>query len=140
MYERMLEKQGTPAFNDLIRYSGESGALWQTLDKHLKVEYSATKQVRYPYGKKHGWAAKYSIKNKYVCDIFAENGAFTALIQISDKAMDTIYDELSTYAKNLWEAKTPCANGGWISFRVLDNDQLQDLKKILHAKITVKKK
>ena len=140
MYERMLNKQETPTFDDLIRYSGDSGSLWIELDKHMEDEYKASKLIRFPYGKDYGWSVKYSIKSKHICDVFAEDGAFTALFQISDKAVDTIYDELGIYAKDVWADKSPCAGGGWIQFRVLNQGQLQDLEKIIHAKVTARAK
>ena len=140
MYERMLNKQEIPTFDDLIQYSGERGALWLDLDKYLEDEFQVLRQIRFPYGNKYGWSAKYSVKSKHICDVFAENGAFAALFQVSDKAIDTICDELSTYAKDVWADKSPCASGGWIEFRVLDKDGLHDLKKIIRAKITVRAK
>ena len=140
MYERMLNKQEVPTFDDLIRHSGESGALWLALDKYLTDELSAARQIRFPYGNKYGWSAKYSVKSKHICDVFAESGAFTALFQISDNAVDTIYDELGTCAKEVWADKSPCATGGWIQFRILNEEQLLDLKKIIHAKVTVRAK
>ena len=140
MYERMLNKQETPTFDDLICYSGASGALWLELDKGMDEKYSVSKQVRFPYGKDYGWSVKYSIKSRHICDLFAENGAFTALFQISDRAMDTVYDGLSSYGKDVWADKSPCASGGWIQFRVQNREQLHDLEKIIDAKATVRAK
>jgi len=134
MYERMLNKQEVPTFEDLIRHAGDCGNLWLALDERMGKKYNASKQIRFPYGKEYGWSVKYSIKSKHICDVFAENGAFTALFQVSTKAVDTVYDELSAYAKDIWENKTPCKSGGWIEFRVLNQEQLQDLEKIIHAK------
>ena len=57
----MLDKQNEPSFNDLIHYCGESGSLWLEFDKYLENEYSAQKQVRFPYGKHYGWSVKYSV-------------------------------------------------------------------------------
>jgi len=140
VYERMLNKQEQPTFEDLIAYSGERGALWLALDKHMKEKCNASWEIRFPYGKDYGWGVKYSVKSKHICDVFAEKGAFTALFQVSDKAVNTIYDELGGYAKEIWAEKYPCASGGWIEFRVLNEEQLQDLEKILYAKVTVRGK
>ena len=140
MYERMLNKQEVPTFDDLIRHSGANGPLWLTLDKHMEDEYKASKLIRFPYGKDYGWSVKYSVKSKHICDVFAENGAFAALFQVSDKAVDTVYNELGEYAKEIWADKSPCASGGWIEFRVLNEEQLQDLMKIIHAKVTIRGK
>jgi len=134
----MLNKQEVPTFDDLIRHSGDCGNLWLQLDKGMEEKYNVSKQIRFPYGKKYGWSVKYSIKNKHICDVFAENGAFTALFQVSTKAIETVYAELGTYAKDIWEDKSPCKGGGWIAFRVLNQEQLQDLEKIIHAKATVR--
>jgi hypothetical protein len=138
MYERMLNKQEVPTFDDLIQYSGARGALWLALDTYMTGELRASRQIRFPYGKDYGWGVKYSVKSKHICDVFAENGAFAALFQVSDKAVATIHDELSAYAREIWADKYPCASGGWIEFRVLNEEQLRDLEKILHAKATVR--
>ena len=138
MHERMLNKQETPMFDDLIRYCGDNGKLWAVLDEHLKSDCRLTTQIRFPYGKEYGWAVKYSKGSKHICDIFAENGAFAALFQVSDNAIEPIYDQLGEYAKNVWNDKSPCNSGGWIEFRVQNDEQLQDLTKIIHAKIGLK--
>ena len=140
MYERMLDKTETPTFEDLIQYSAQSGALWLDLDKQMKEAYGATRQIRFPYGKDYGWSAKYSVKSKHICDVFAENGAFAALFQVSSKAVESVYAELDDYARQVWEEKSPCASGGWIEFRVQNAGQLEGLRKIIHAKITVRSK
>ena len=135
MYERLLNKNEPPTFDDLIRYSSESGELWIALDKYMEDEFKATRQIRFPYGNKYGWSAKYSVKSKHICDVFAENGAFTAHFQVSTAAIESVYSELDAYARDVWENKYPCASGGWIQFRVLDKNQLNDLKKIIKVKI-----
>ena len=124
----------------MLRYSGNSGELWLALDKYLKDTHNADTLIRFPYGNEYGWGVKYSVKKRHICDVFAENGAFTALFQVSDRAVETVYDTLGDYARQIWADKSPCAGGGWIAFRVLDKGQLADLEKMLHAKITVRKK
>jgi len=56
---------------------------------------------------KECWISKWC----HYCDVFAENGAF-------------IYKELSEYAKVVWDNKYPCGSGGWLNYRVTDNEQL----------------
>jgi hypothetical protein len=138
MYERMLNKQEVPTFDDLIRYSGECGSLWLELDKRLEADFQLSKLIRFPYGNSYGWGVKYSKKSKHICDVFAESGAFTAMLRISDKAMDMLYNDLGGYAKDLWDNKYPCNEGGWIHFRVLDTEGLKDLERIIGAKMGVK--
>jgi len=134
----MLNKQETPTFDDLICYCGDSGKLWIALDKYLKDEFDATALIRFPYGKEYGWSVKYSRKNKHICDVFAESGAFAAFFQVSTNAVESVYDKLDSYSKGVWENKYPCTSGGWIDFRVLNDENLQNLKKIIHAKVRSK--
>jgi len=138
MYERMLNKQEQPTFEGLISHCGDMGVLWSELDELLVHKFALTKLIRFPYGKEYGWGVKYSRKSKHICDIFAESGAFAALFQVSDKAMDTIYDELDDYAKAIWADRSPCKGGGWIEFRVLSREQLEDLEQIISAKVMTK--
>lgn len=138
MHERMLNKQQQPTFEEMIHYCGKRGELWLALHKHMQEQHNAITQIRFPYGKEYGWSVKYSLKSKHVCDVFAENGAFAALFQVSDKAVASVHDGLDDYAKAIWAEKSPCASGGWIEFRVLDEAQLADLQKIIGAKIAVR--
>ncbi len=136
MYERMLNKQEEPTFEDLIRFCGDSGALWLTLDEYLQTEFDSSKLIRFPYGNKYGWSAKYSRKNKHICDVFAENGAFTVKFQISSDSVDSVSNEMDDYAKAVWANKYPCSSGGWVDFRILNSEQLESAKVLLRAKMT----
>ena len=140
MYERMLNKHEVPAFEDLINYCGRSGKYWIDFENYLASEFEAERLIRFPYGKKYGWGAKYSQKNKHICDVFAEDGAFTVFFQISSDAVDSVLDVLDEYAKEIWEDKYPCSSGGWVRFRVLNEKHLENVKKLVNAKMTVKKK
>lgn len=91
--------------------------------------------IRFPYGNKYGWSMKYSNKSKHICDVFAEDSAFMVLIKISEDSMNTIYNELSDYAKTVWQNKYPCGSGGWLNYRVTDEGQTEDLLKIIDLKI-----
>lgn len=44
--------------------------------------------------------------------------------------------ELSNYAKNVWDNKYQCRNGGWLNYRITDKDQLLDIIRILDIKVT----
>jgi hypothetical protein len=135
MYERMLDKKTVPSFEDMISYCGETGALWVELDSYFKDELNAEDSIRFPYGNKYGWSKKYSCKNKHICDVFAEKGAFMILIRISNDAIEPIYKSLSNYAKTVWDNKYPCGSGGWLNYRVTCKEQLQDLIKIIELKV-----
>lgn len=138
MYERMLNEQEAPSFDDLLNYSGETADLWITLDSFFSEKFSASKLIRFPYGNDYGWAVKYSKKSKHICDVFAEAGAFSVFFKIDNSEVEKVYDDLNDYAKAVFENAYPCKNGVWIDFRVLDEDQLENIKRIICAKMNVK--
>ena len=137
MYERILSNQEVPTFDNLIQHSGKNGKLWLDLDEYLTNEFQAVKLIRFGFGNE-GWSVKYSKKNKYICDVFAENGAFLVFFRVSNNAIGTIYDELDENSKQGWQNKYPCGEGGWIRIRVLNDEHLKSLKKIINAKMTVR--
>ena len=138
MYERLLEKTISPTFDELIAYCAECGALWVELDEYIREAFSAQRQIRFPYGKKYGWSCKYSFKRKHICDVFAEDGAFALFFRISNLQLDTVYSELSEYARNICDNKYPCSEGGWLTYRVLAQSHMSDAKKLVHAKLNFK--
>ncbi|WMC93442.1 DUF3788 family protein [Kineothrix sp. MB12-C1] len=135
MYERMLDKQTMPSFDEMISFCGDVGALWIEMDSYLNDKFGIKGNIRFPYGNKYGWGMKYSYKNKHICDTFAENGAFMVLIRISDDAIKPMYNELGDYGKTVWNNRYPCGNGGWLNYRIMSKEQLPDLIKIIHIKI-----
>ena len=138
MYERLLDKSISPTFEDLIAYSAECGALWLELDEYIRETFSAQRQIRFPYGNKYGWSCKYSLKNKHICDVFAEDRAFAVFFQISNLQLESVYGGLSAYAQNICDNKYPCNEGGWLTHRVLEQAHMSDVKKLLSAKLNLK--
>lgn len=130
----MLDKQTVPLFDEMISYCGEAGKLWSELDIYLKDKLEMKGCIRFPYGNKYGWSVKYSLKSKHICDIFAENGAFMVLLRISNDQIEPIYNMLSDYTRGVWDNNYPCGNGGWLNYRVIGNEQLQDLIKLIETK------
>ncbi len=134
MYERMLDKKTVPSYDEIISYCGEAGGLLIELDRYLVEKLSLQSCIRFPYGNKYGWSMKYSNKSKHICDIFAERNAFMVLIRISEAQMNPIVNELSDYARAVWDNKYPCGSGGWLNYRVTNKEQLKDLEQLIGLK------
>ena len=94
MYERMLDKKTAPTDADFIAHCGTCAGLFTALDEFLTGEGRAQKTLRFPYGNHYGWGYKYSVKNKHLCDIFAEKDAFTVMVRLSDAQFSEIYESL----------------------------------------------
>ena len=137
MFERLKDKNKQPTFEEMVAYCGSSGAAWLELEKFLASAYDLQKSVRFPYGE--GWGVKYAHRSKHICDVFAEDGAFTVFFRIDDKDIDNVKSGLSEYAQKVCAGKYPCGAGGWVRYRVTGAGQLGDAKKLIAAKVKPKK-
>lgn len=54
MYERMLDKNFQPTFDEMLEYCGESESFWGEIDDFLRDHYDLERDIRFPYGNDYG--------------------------------------------------------------------------------------
>lgn len=135
MYERMLDKQHKPTIDEFLEYCGKSSKLLEKLNLYLLDVLNAEMLLRFPYGNSYGWGIKYSIKRKHICDVFAEKDAFTVMLRLTNRQFEKEYDTLTEYTKEYINNKYRCGEGGWIQYRVLEEQHLNDIEKLLLIKV-----
>jgi len=57
------------------------------------------------------------------------------MTHLSDKQLQSVYDQLSEYAQKFVDNKYPCGDGGWIHFRVIRQEHMNDIRTLLNAKL-----
>ncbi len=134
MYERMLDKQAVPLIADMKAYCGENADLFTSINEWLSQTCSTVQKIVFPYGKQYGWGIAHRKKNKLVCNIFAENNAFTVMVRLSDKQFASVYSQMHTGTQEQIDHKYPCGDGGWIHFRVTCREQYDDIQTLLSVK------
>ena len=53
---------------------------------------------------------------------------------LSNKQFSFIYDKLNNYSQEVIDNKYPCSDGGWIHYRVVTQEQFEDIQKLLEIK------
>lgn len=134
MYERMLNKQVMPTIEEMTEYCGENAELFSMLNKWMETTFETEQRVVFPYGNDYGWGIAHRKKNKLICNVFAEDGAFTVMVRLSNKQYEMIYEQLGKYTKEYIDNKYPCGDGGWIHYRVTYREHFEDVKKLLSIK------
>lgn len=134
MYERLLDKNNRPALDELIAHCGVNGENYKLFNAYLADRFNTIQEIRFPYGNKYGWCITHRKGKKYICDVFAEAGAFTVMVRLTDIQFEEVYETITEYGKNYINNKYPCSDGGWIHYRVTDAVYLEDIKKILKTK------
>ena len=107
-------------------------------ENRLKASYQLARELKFPFGNDYGWGYKYSHKSSHLCYTFFEKGAFTVMLQIGDKQVPLLESHLSSLLQKtqvLWNDRHPCGDrGGWVHYRVLTDDELNDVIKLLAIK------
>lgn len=134
MFERMLDKSSVPSFNEMAELCGDNAQRFSLLNEWLTLSFGTEQRIVFPYGNSYGWGVAHRKKNKLICNIFAENNAFTVMMRLSDKQYSTVYQQLDEYTKGYIDNKYPCGDGGWIHYRVNCLENFDDIKKLLAVK------
>ncbi len=61
-------------------------------------------------------------------------GAFTVMMRMTNKQYEVLYNQLTKYTQEFIDNKYPCGEGGWINYRVICEEHLEDAKKLLLEK------
>ena len=137
MYERMLDKQNRPTYDEMAAYCGNCMELFMRINEWLSKVCETTQELSFTYGNKYGWAVAHRKKKKLVCNVFAENGAFTVMIRLSNEQFQKLYDQMEKETQERIDNKYPCGDGGWLHYRVTNEANFCDIQKMLEMKCSV---
>ncbi|MDR0319059.1 MAG: DUF3788 domain-containing protein [Nitrososphaerota archaeon] len=140
MYERLLDKCVMPDEVTIQGHLGQSWCRFIAFENHLSDNYQLVRELKFPFGDNYGWGYKYSHKLHHLCYVFFEKDAFTVMLQIGDKQVPILESQLTLLlhkTQELWKNRYPCGeHGGWIHYRVLVDDELTDVIKLLAIRKT----
>ena len=134
MYERMLNKQEKPTFDEMKIYCGENAERFSLLNEWITVNFSTEQTIAFPYGNNYGWGISHRKKKKLICNVFAEDNAFSVMIRLSDKQCEAVYGKIKKYTQEFIDDRYPCGDGGWIHYRVLSEEHVEDVQILTSAK------
>ena len=130
----MLDKQTRPTFDDMAAYCGKGMELFVRVNDWLSNVCHTTQEISFPYGNNYGWAVAHRKKKKLICNVFAENGAFTVMIRLTNNQFHMVYDQMEKETQARIDGRYPCGDGGWLHYRVTSEAHLCDIQKMLEMK------
>ena len=134
----MLEKSHKPTANEIFKYIGENETkYWRIHEDFFNNSYDIVSDLRFPFGNNYGWGVRFQHKNKTLCYMFPEKEAFTVFFQIGKNEVTKLYDKLDSFlpkTKEVWEKRYPCGEGGWIYYRVLNIEEINDIEELIRIK------
>lgn len=134
MYERMLDKSCMPPLEDMQAYCGVNGLRFVALNVFVMDTFAAEQKIKFPYGNSYGWCVAHYVGKKLICNVFAERDAFTVMLRLTNKQFEAVYACVSAETQHCIDHKYPCGDGGWLHYRVTNEEQLRDAQVLLQCK------
>lgn len=136
-YERLLDKEHPPSEQEMLEAIGEpASTVWNDLRRFIAETYAIEPEIQYG-GKKYGWNVHYRKGGRTLTDLFPEVGAFTALVVLgkaeAGQALECI-EEFGPNVKHLLTSTPALHDGTWLSIRVHDAVDGEDVKRLLRIK------
>lgn len=138
MFERLINKNEIPTMKEFLDYIGKGKELFENIDAYLQNEIDPIKMIQFD-AHSRCWKISYHVKRKYICDIIIEKDAFTIVTRLSEESIRNVYNDLLLYAKECID-NSPYRHRGWIEYRVLSTQHLEDIKTMLQIRASYKQK
>lgn len=143
MHERMMDKTTQPSDADMIKTIGQPiASAWSDLRRFLVETYEII-PIFDSGGKKYGWNLQHRIGGRPLCEMYPENGSFTALVVLGKAELEQALKRIDSFGlivrKTLVE--TPRFHDGcWMYIRVSDPHTCQQDVLDIQQLILIKKK
>ena len=143
MHERMLDKTTQPTDADMINVIGQPIADAWTALRCFLVETYNTAPTFNSGGQRYGWNLQHRTGGRPLCEMYPENGSFTALVILGKAELEQALERLDTFGPTVQRAlvETPRYHDGcWMYIRVADPLTCQQDAQDIEQLILIKKK
>lgn len=143
MHERMMDKTTQPSAEEMINWIGQPIAdAWIALRQFLQQRYGID-PIFNAGGKRNGWNLQYRSGRRPLCELYPEQGSFTALVILGrvelDQALDRV-ERFGTTVRQALETSPRYHDGCWMYIRVADPLTCQQDVQDIEALIVIKRK
>ena len=141
MYERLLDKSNTPSEKEIQKTIGERSTLWQSIHQFIEEHYDFGRQLAF-FSKNYGWTVRYRKGPKTLISCFPEEGAFSVLLVLGRKEaekVNQIRDELNNNFLSVFDETEQLRDGRWMWIRILNEEDLESVLKVIQIKRRIKK-
>ncbi len=139
--ERLLDKTRQPSEEEMAESTGELSDTWKSLRAFIEANYGIEPLVKFG-GKKYGWLVNYRKGGRPLCDLYPEQGSFTALVVLGKKEVEQVdahLDEFSPATRRVVQNTPQFHDGRWLWLRVTDPAQQADVQRLLMIKRPTRK-
>ncbi len=143
MHERMMDKTTQPTDTDMINTIGQPISVsWTALRGFLTETYNIASVINYG-GKKYGWNLKHHSGGRPLCELYPENGSFTALVVLGKRELEQALEKIDAFGQTIRQSllESPRYHDGcWMFIRVSDPGTCQQDVQDIQQLVLIKKK
>ncbi|MFQ5627384.1 MAG: DUF3788 domain-containing protein [bacterium] len=130
------DKNKQPDDNDLAEALGEMKQTWDAIKTHLEAEYGAVSEEWKFSGQKWGWAYALKLKKRRIVYLTPCKDHFILGMALGGKAVAAATESgLSEHVLDIVNNAKKYAEGTAVRLEVRSNEFLEDIKKIIRAKV-----
>lgn len=141
MHERMMDKATQPSEEEMSSWIGQPIAdVWIALRQFLEQTYHLVPMFN-AGGKRYGWNLQYRSGRRPLCELYPEQGSFTALVILGKVELAQALDRLERFgatARQALETSPRYHDGCWMYIRVADaltcHQDVQDIEALIAIK------
>ncbi|MFT3890279.1 MAG: DUF3788 domain-containing protein [Anaerolineales bacterium] len=141
MHERMMDKANQPTEKDMTNWIGQPIAgEWNALRRFLAETYDII-PVFNSGGKRYGWNLQYRLGKRPLCEMYPEQGSFTALVILGQVELEQAMERLEIFGSVVHKALTETTryhDGCWMYIRVSDpltcHQDVQEIEELILIK------
>jgi len=113
--------------------------LWEQLIQSVRRKYTVNEDFKFLYGKSYGWARRFKVKGQLLVSLFPTQGGFTAQVNLgTDEVEKALGMKMSGNIVQAIERATPFAEGRWLFIQVENQDDLQDVLRLVELRAQAK--
>jgi hypothetical protein len=132
-------KTKIPDDNDLRKALGSTTNLWQALHEHVHLKYPEALDEWNYSGEKYGWSFRIKDKKRAIVYLLPRDKFFKVALVFGQKATDAILNSpVSEEIKRELESARVYAEGRGIRLDIKDNVLIDDVKRLIDIKMTIK--
>lgn len=143
MHERMMDEATQPSDADMINWIGPRIAeQWITLRQFLAQTYDIA-PIFNSGGKRYGWNLQYRIGGRPLCEMYPEQGSFTALVILGKDELGQAMDRFEIFGpvvQQVLEESPRYHDGCWMYIRVADSRTCHQDVQAIEELILIKRK
>jgi len=133
------DKSIQPSDSEVAEMISVHFPLWEQLIQSVRRQYAVSEDFKFLYGKSYGWARRFKVKGQLLVSLFPTQGGFTAQVNLgTDEVEKALGMKMSGNIVQAIERATPFAEGRWLFIQVENQDDLQDVLRLVELRAQAK--